>query len=100
MLISYVDNSAERNSTSVCCTLVIESLVAKGDLSTYWLHKHFWLYINAVGCKSGLIFMPGMAFDQSNNRLGHGKGFYDKYISHIHSIVSSSQDSSMPKLSK
>lgn len=30
-----------------------------------------------------LIFMPGMAFDTSNNRLGHGKGFYDRYLSRI-----------------
>lgn len=30
-----------------------------------------------------LIFMPGMAFDHLNHRLGHGKGFYDKYISRL-----------------
>lgn len=30
-----------------------------------------------------LIFMPGMAFDNLNHRLGHGKGFYDKYISRL-----------------
>lgn len=30
-----------------------------------------------------LVFMPGMAFDQHNHRLGHGKGFYDKYISRL-----------------
>lgn len=50
--------------------------------------------------KLDLIFMPGMAFDQSNNRLGHGKGFYDKYISLIHEIVSNSHSHSMPKLGK
>lgn len=27
-----------------------------------------------------LIFMPAVAFDQSHNRLGHGKGFYDRYL--------------------
>lgn len=31
-----------------------------------------------------LIFMPGMAFDKLNHRLGHGKGFYDRYISRLH----------------
>lgn len=53
-----------------------------------------------VGASSrlDLIFMPGMAFDRLNNRLGHGKGFYDKYISQVHSIVSSSGSHSMPKL--
>lgn len=35
-----------------------------------------------------LVFMPGMAFDQSRNRLGHGKGFYDKYLSQIQKSTS------------
>lgn len=27
-----------------------------------------------------LIFMPAVAFDQDCRRLGHGKGFYDRYL--------------------
>lgn len=30
------------------------------------------------------MFMPGLAFDQHRNRLGHGKGYYDRYIARIH----------------
>ena len=30
--------------------------------------------------KLQLIFMPAVAFDQSRQRLGHGKGFYDRYL--------------------
>ncbi|KAK5939342.1 hypothetical protein PMZ80_008646 [Knufia obscura] len=40
-----------------------------------------------------LIFMPGMAFDTSNNRLGHGKGFYDRYLSRIRQRIEKSEAS-------
>lgn len=46
-----------------------------------------------------LIFMPGMAFDQSRNRLGHGGGFYDQYLSQIRSkLEQDASGKSFPKL--
>ncbi|KAJ3875021.1 hypothetical protein F5051DRAFT_72672 [Lentinula edodes] len=36
--------------------------------------------VNAMEAGLDLILVPGVAFDRSMSRLGHGKGYYDRYI--------------------
>lgn len=40
-----------------------------------------------------LIVMPGMAFDAGLGRLGHGKGFYDYFLSQCHHVLCVPQQS-------
>lgn len=34
--------------------------------------------------KIDMAIIPGLAFDKNNNRLGYGKGYYDKLLSRVH----------------
>ena len=34
-----------------------------------------------------LLIMPGLAFDNKLNRIGYGKGYYDRYLSNLNSHI-------------
>lgn len=33
-----------------------------------------------MDCQKPLVFVPGLAFDVHGNRMGYGKGYYDRYF--------------------
>ena len=35
---------------------------------------------NPANVEDALVIMPGVAFDKKRNRIGYGKGFYDKFL--------------------
>ena len=39
------------------------------------------LTANYLSGKKALMLMPGAAFDRKHNRIGYGKGYYDRYLS-------------------
>lgn len=34
-----------------------------------------------------MVVMPGVCFDEKGNRIGYGKGFYDRYLAHKDGIL-------------
>ncbi|HNP33363.1 MAG TPA: 5-formyltetrahydrofolate cyclo-ligase [Flavobacterium sp.] len=43
--------------------------------------------IEVPNAKIEVVFVPLLAFDKKGNRVGYGKGFYDKFLSECHEDV-------------
>ena len=68
-----------------------------GNMDFYYITDFDDLRIQSFGvrepviekCKkvTSIIILPGICFDSNGNRLGYGKGYYDRFLQ-IHSLIS------------
>jgi 5-formyltetrahydrofolate cyclo-ligase len=74
------------------------SVASLEDLNTFECHNNWGILEPpadsikhrteaAEGGKLDLILVPGLAFSRSGQRLGKGKGYYDRYIAHAERIA-------------
>jgi len=61
------------------CLKNLRGTLKKGPYGIYEPKKS--KHTRPIGIKDiDLVIVPGLAFDRKNNRLGHGQGYYDRFL--------------------
>ncbi len=61
----------------------LDEVLKKNILGFYEIENNFPNDYNKISEILDLIFVPALCFDKKGNRLGRGKGFYDKFFVNI-----------------
>jgi 5-formyltetrahydrofolate cyclo-ligase len=77
---------------------VVPKTLLKGHLDHYYLNEHCEIAVNKWGIPEpikgeranlsiiDLILVPLIIFDKEGNRVGYGKGFYDRFLSQMEHV--------------
>lgn len=69
---------------------LIENLEDDLKIGLYGIQEPKDVCVRFVGLEQiDLIIVPGIAFDQKNNRLGRGRGYYDRFLSAVPASIPS-----------
>ena len=94
----YVDYRNEVGTRSIiqkaweCKKQVAVPRIEEGEMNFYYIHSFDDLSSGYKGIlepitdfpaldEHALVIVPGVAFDKARNRIGYGKGYYDKFMS-------------------
>ena len=82
----FIDNSKEDFFQTQMEKGAFGILEPKKNLKVFDMTSSFFCENDFSFVKNILVLVPGLAFSKDKKRLGHGKGFYDIYLSRLSSF--------------